>query len=68
MTSTIGVVTIDCPGCHRRVTFPIYAAGPVEQDHGSLVMELTLDMDAVTAHLLTHGLHDGEPEPLNAAA
>jgi hypothetical protein len=63
--NTAGAVTIDCPICTRRVSFPTTMQ---TIDHGSrgVAVRVTLDMDAVAAHLLTHGQHDGEP--LTAAA
>lgn len=57
--SSAGDVTIDCPICHRRATFPTTLT-TIEDEHG-LGLRIQLDMDAVTAHLLTHGPHDGEP-------
>lgn len=64
--TTFGQVTIDCPGCGREATFPIHAAGPVVGVAGQSTTVLTLDMDAVAAHMLTHGQHDGEPLPIAA--
>lgn len=63
--STAGDVTIDCPICLRRVTFPLTVTGPADDDP-RCIARLELDMDAVMAHMLTHDPHDGEPLPAAA--
>lgn len=65
--STAGDVTIDCPICGRRVTFPTTVTAPDYGDDG-IGLRIELDMDAVMAHLLTHGPHDGKPAELLEAA
>lgn len=66
MASSAGHVTIVCPICHREVTLDLLLLPELHASEDGTVMlgKLTLDTEAVYAHLLSHGPHDGgEPMP-----
>jgi hypothetical protein len=71
---SLGAVKIVCPVCERTTSIPFHVEGCTKRcDHepaapGTFCLgHVKPDMDAVYAHLLTHGPgDDGEPLPMAA--
>lgn len=63
--ATLGALDLDCPICGRELHIPVFAVGPTIVDD-RLTFEVDFDRDYVTAHLLTHRPHDGQPVDIAA--